>query len=253
MELTKDIIFDENLIQNQTCNIKYSGKLFKENSEEVFIVYGFDKEWKQTTEQKMEKTDDGFSATIEIKEFDTFNFCFKNSLNVWDNNNYSDYTLPIEKEEISEVNQQLNDLLDTILNEVKSPAKIDVTETEDYKNTVAYFENLFDELFADYEVEAQTISNIDLEQTFPEQFSIESNEEPDFIQEAEIEAAKQELEEITSSPSLALTTTTKRKSIFAFENLSPLYVLKKRIRLALYKLVYVLPAFLFAEEDDNEN
>ena len=45
----------------------------------------------------------------------------------------------------------------------------------------------------------------------------------------------------------------KHKNIFEFENLSPWYVLKKRIRLAFYKLIYVLPAFLFGEEDDSEN
>ena len=42
-------------------------------------------------------------------------------------------------------------------------------------------------------------------------------------------------------------------NIFDFENLSPWYVFKKRVRLAFYKLIYVLPAFLFGEEDDSEN
>ena len=59
--------------------------------------------------------------------------------------------------------------------------------------------------------------------------------------------------ETENNSSLSLITTSKKKSIFDFENLSPLYVLKKRIRLAFYKLIYVLPEFLFGEEDDSKN
>lgn len=261
MELTKEISYDKDLIQNDTFTLKYSGELFKNNSEEVFIVYGYDKDWKNTTHQKMEKQDDCFSANIQIQNFDEFNFCFKNSLNIWDNNNCSDYHLPISKENI-EFNTELNELLDTILNEVKTSSEPQIQDNQDFEKTVSYFEDLFDELFdsknssvnaninvvdqqqvANYEnlfnklfdcaeQLEESNNNLDLSETFPEEFN-SSNEQ------------KTVLSLVTSSQ--------KRKSIFDFENLSPLYVLKKRIRLAFYKLIYVLPEFLFGEEDDSKN
>ena len=149
MELTKEISYDKNLIQNNNFTLKYSGELFKNNSNEIFIVYGYDKDWKNTTQQKMEKQADGFSVTINIQEFNEFNFCFKNSLNIWDNNNNSDYHLPICEQEYIEINSELNELLDQILNEVKTPIQQQET-TQSFEETVSYFENLFDELFVNY-------------------------------------------------------------------------------------------------------
>lgn len=43
------------------------------------------------SEIKMEKTELGFQAEIELIESDTFNFCFRNEKNEWDNNNYENY------------------------------------------------------------------------------------------------------------------------------------------------------------------
>ena len=317
MELTKEISYDKNLIQNNNFTLKYSGELFKNNSDEVFIVYGYDDDWKNTTEQKMNKQKDCFSVDINIQEFTKFNFCFKNSSNIWDNNNNSDYHLPILEQEHIEINSELNELLDQILNEVKAPVK-QQESTQSFEETVAYFENLFDELFVNStktvelnetseqitsqaSEEQKNISyfeklfdelfinstktvelnetsnqitsqisedqksisyfeklfdelfvnsnqttesntNLDLVETFPEEF--ETSQTSSTIEEQEIK--------IQNSTPLALTTT-KRKSIFDFENLSPLYVLGRRLRLAFYKLIYVLPAFLFGEEEDSEN
>ena len=92
MELTKEIKYDKELKQNESVKIDYSGDLFKKGSDEVYIVYGFDKDWKNTTYQKMDKSESGFSTTIQLLEYSDFNFCFKDSNDNWDNNNNSDYT-----------------------------------------------------------------------------------------------------------------------------------------------------------------
>ena len=47
----------------------------------------------------MEKTDLGFQAEVELPEYDTFNFCFRDGNNNWDNNNYENYIFNIEKSE----------------------------------------------------------------------------------------------------------------------------------------------------------
>ena len=100
MELSKNIFFNtDRLVQFSKIKISYTGTLFAENSEEVFIHYGFDNDWKELNEVSMQKTDLGFQAEIDLPGYDTFNFCFRNENNQWDNNNHANYMFPIEKSE----------------------------------------------------------------------------------------------------------------------------------------------------------
>lgn len=98
MELTKNIFFNtDKLVENSIIKISYTGKLFQDNSEEVYIHYGFGLLWNNVSEQKMEKTELGFQAEIELTDDESFNFCFKDSNNNWDNNDNNNYIFPIEK------------------------------------------------------------------------------------------------------------------------------------------------------------
>lgn len=98
MELVKNIFFNtDKLTQNSTVKISYTGKFFQDNSEEVYIHYGFGLLWENLTEVKMEKTEIGFQTEINLIEADTFNFCFKNGNDEWDNNNCANYIFPLEK------------------------------------------------------------------------------------------------------------------------------------------------------------
>ncbi len=98
MELTKNIFFNtDKLLENTTIKISYTGKLFSENAEKVFIHYGFGEFWDSLNEAEMKKTELGFQAEIELGSFDTFNFCFNDGNGSWDNNNGSNYIFPIEK------------------------------------------------------------------------------------------------------------------------------------------------------------
>ena len=98
MELTKNIFFNtDKLVANTTVKISYSGKLFQENAEEVFIHYGFGNEWNNISDVKMEKTDLGFQAEITLDDSDSFNFCFNDGNGTWDNNNGQNYSFAIEE------------------------------------------------------------------------------------------------------------------------------------------------------------
>lgn len=99
MELTKNIFFNtDKLIENTPLKISYTGDLFKEDYQgSVFIHYGFGLNWENVSELEMEKTELGYQIEIELPESETFNFCFRNSENVWDNNNGQNYIFPIEK------------------------------------------------------------------------------------------------------------------------------------------------------------
>lgn len=98
MELVKNIFFNtDKLIQNSTVKISYIGKFFEDNSDEVFIHYGFGPNWDNINEIKMEKTDLGFQTELELLESDSLNFCFRNGENVWDNNDNQNYIFELEK------------------------------------------------------------------------------------------------------------------------------------------------------------
>ncbi len=98
MELTKNIFFNtDKLIENSKVKISYTGQLFQDSCEEVTIHYGFGLNWDNVNDLKMEKTDLGFQAEIELGEGETFNFCFKDENDCWDNNNGENYIFPLEK------------------------------------------------------------------------------------------------------------------------------------------------------------
>ena len=102
MELVKNIFFNtDKLIENSTVKISYTGKLFQDDSEEVFVHYGFGNNWDNLNEIQMEKTELGFQAEIELKSSESLNLCFRNSNNEWDHNDAQNYIFPIEKAELA--------------------------------------------------------------------------------------------------------------------------------------------------------
>ena len=109
MEFTNEILFNKNLVSNESVIITYSGKLYKEHSKDVSIVYGYGDNWEYTQESQMKETENGFETTIDLKDFNTFNFCFKNSFNIWDNNFGFNYIATISPQEVSNTGTNTND------------------------------------------------------------------------------------------------------------------------------------------------
>ena len=98
MELTKNIFFNtDKLITNTVVKISYTGRLFQDGAKEVYIHYGFGENWDNVNDLKMEKTELGFQAEIPLIEASTFNFCFKDDEDNWDNNINANYIFPIEQ------------------------------------------------------------------------------------------------------------------------------------------------------------
>ena len=57
MELVKNIFFNtDKLVENAIVKISYTGLLFQNGSEEVYLHYGFGLNWDNLGEIKMEKT-----------------------------------------------------------------------------------------------------------------------------------------------------------------------------------------------------
>jgi len=98
MELAKNIFFNtDKLVENTRIKLSYTGKFFEDGSEKVFLHYGFGLLWEDITEIKMEKTELGFQAEIDLTAADSFNFCLKNERDEWDNNDLQNYIFPIER------------------------------------------------------------------------------------------------------------------------------------------------------------
>ena len=113
MELTKNIFFNtDKLMQNSKVKISYTGVFFENNSEEVYIHYGFGVSWDNLSEIKMEKTELGFQTELDLIESDTFNFCFRNGNNEWDNNEYQNYVFELERPNLELVVRDMDTSLD---------------------------------------------------------------------------------------------------------------------------------------------
>lgn len=98
MELMKNIFFNtDKLIENSNVKISYTGKFFQDGSQDVFIHYGFGLNWDNVSDIQMEKTELGFQAELTLGEGKTFNFCFRNGNNQWDNNDGQNYIFDLEK------------------------------------------------------------------------------------------------------------------------------------------------------------
>ena len=111
MELVKNIFFNtDKLVEKTKVKISYTGRFFEDHSEEVFLHYGFGAEWENVSEIKMNKTELGFQAEVELLSNSSLNLCFRNSNNELDNNNNQNYIFPIEKVELALVPQEFSEL-----------------------------------------------------------------------------------------------------------------------------------------------
>ena len=101
MELVKNIFFNtDRLVPNSTVKISYTGKFFQDASTNVYIHYGFGSDWEGVVDAEMTKTDLGFQIEVDLLDKETFNFCIKNEIGEWDNNDDANYIFKIERPEM---------------------------------------------------------------------------------------------------------------------------------------------------------
>ena len=99
MELVKNIFFNtDKLIEKSKVKISYTGRFFQDGSEKVYAHYGFDEQWNNVNDVEIVKTELGFQTEFELQEGKTFNLCFKNEKDEWDNNDGKNYIFTIEKQ-----------------------------------------------------------------------------------------------------------------------------------------------------------
>lgn len=161
MNYSTDIKFSNNLTKNGKTTITYSGSLFRTGSEAVTLVYGFGDNWEHTTEKEMTKNENNFSVEVDLLNYNKINFCFRNSNNIWDNNNYLNYIAPIEEPE-EEYNFIINEnLMPGILNNLFETdlSKCENTVVAQTQNTIAEKENAIENVETVTQLEEQPSSN----------------------------------------------------------------------------------------------
>ena len=188
MNYSTEVKFSNDLIKNNKTTITYSGSLYRMGSESVTLVYGFGDNWDNTTEKEMIKTEDGFSVEVDLLNYDKINFCFKNSDNVWDNNNYLNYVAPLsepEKDYSFIINENL---IDEMLNQL---FEIDLaaSEASHVTETVTNQVDSFDEPF-EIEIPEETPADI-------QEYIVDSVDEPTLTEDLQVAFSSNEVQELS--------------------------------------------------------
>lgn len=178
MNYSTDVKFSNDLVKNGKTTITYSGSLFRTGAESVTLVYGFGDNWENTTEKEMTKNENNFSVEIDLLEYDKINFCFRDSNNIWDNNNYLNYIAPISDPE-PEYNFIINEnLVEGIIENVLEPNLSTYENSETATQGIQNFE------IEENQVEDSNIELIEGSVVSEESFAIDIPEEtPADIQE----------------------------------------------------------------------
>ena len=80
----------EIVIIKDELNIVYHGWIAKNNPEKIYLVCGFGPNWDNTQKIEMHKIEEYFIAKVKILNNNSFNFCFCNEKDEWDNNDGND-------------------------------------------------------------------------------------------------------------------------------------------------------------------
>ena len=293
MEFTKDIEFSNIVRANKTTKITYSGDLYKKQSDFIAIVYGFGENWDYTTEKEMEKTENGFTVEIEMKEnFDTFNFCFRNGNYEWDNNQSFNYISAIQpailetpKVEVQDLSGETEnkfdadfilEILDGLLAEkinnienisVETTNKQQIlddilSENETYVQSPVLMEEFnMDELIEDilnpvihFETTNEEGGNITtFGETGESSQGLENTISDLGVGEDTTILAETQENTVESNTTTALIPTPEDTYIVSPRKLRKFYLMGKKIKIAFYKLFVTIPKLLFGTFDENNN
>jgi hypothetical protein len=81
--------------------IKYKGTLAESPAGKIYLHAGFGEEkWEKILDVPMKKTrDGGWSVTVQVDEPSSFNFCFRDEAQNWDNNQGKNWSYQVHGRE----------------------------------------------------------------------------------------------------------------------------------------------------------
>lgn len=134
MDFTKDIYINKDTIyEDQEIVILYKGCLFSNSlAKPVYISYGYGNMWDNKSEIKMKPSTFGYLATIKVDSGENLQFCFRDNNGNWDNNNNSNYILPIHESKTILSFKTLSDTAKAVSFEpFNKPIDDDLTDTDE--------------------------------------------------------------------------------------------------------------------------
>lgn len=282
MEFTKDIHFTNGLKGNETVGITYSGSLYKNGSESVSIVYGFGENWEHTTEKEMVKAETGFTAEIEIKEnFDTFNFCFRNGNYEWDNNQSFNYISGISPATSPKINPTFDSLFEEsepesefstdFIMEILNGLLEENVNASTQVNTETDKQQILDEILSENTTPVENavyMEDFDMDELIDNILNpvincstseIVGEDVTGGIEGAETSLGAVAAETLenggieTGAENTGLVPTPEDTYLVSPRKLRKFYLIQKKIKLAVYKLVVSIPKLLFGSFDEENN
>ena len=220
MDFTKDIYINKDKVyENQEIVILYKGYLFSNNlTSDVYLSYGYGKMWDNKNEIKMKPSTFGYLATVKIENGENLQFCFRDNYGNWDNNDSTNYVLPIyeDKSILS---------FETVSNTSKE-VPVEYTQTTTY-NTTDTKENENEDILNPSVVSSNSVElyqTVDLdnvtEQAIPDNTIItQLNYDTESVETVKESVIKSEQPKQTSSVEFSkLTDLAKQNSVKAFDD-----------------------------------
>jgi hypothetical protein len=86
----------------EEVKIKYKGLLVNSGAGKIYLHAGYGPEqWDNVIDLPMKKTrDGGWSVSLQVDEPSSFNFCFRDEAQNWDNNNGQNWTYQVHMGEM---------------------------------------------------------------------------------------------------------------------------------------------------------
>ncbi|MGE5578182.1 MAG: carbohydrate-binding protein [Syntrophothermus sp.] len=78
----------------EKITVKYNGPLAQNGAGQVYLHAGYGQDWENLQDIAMEKSEDGWTAELEVDTGDRLNFCFTDGEH-WDNNQGNNWSYEI--------------------------------------------------------------------------------------------------------------------------------------------------------------
>jgi hypothetical protein len=90
------IIVPNVVVKGDKAKVLYNGVLKNTGANPIYLQVGFGDTWNETQGIEMRKGDEGFEAEIPIKSDEQLKLAFRDSNNLWDNNNGKSYSFEVQ-------------------------------------------------------------------------------------------------------------------------------------------------------------
>ena len=80
----------------EEVRVKYNGLLAQNGADRVYVHFGVNEDWRDSSYIPMEYRDEeGWITSLRVEDAHKLNLCFKDSANNWDNNNGHNWSFEV--------------------------------------------------------------------------------------------------------------------------------------------------------------